>query len=196
MQRAEYVTNRKQTLAAMSTQELAIAIGEYFDNHATMPGQKDLKDAAEKIIANIAENAEFDIDADAKAAMIDKFADIVVRELKVEKLQVQNVTKANKDDFAVLKATDLGLVETGSEPAVDKQPAKKFYAVDARIENGKVMVDKYEIGSLSDGFVRNNPGVSCSATVLATDYSNGKMSNMSYTVVADIAANAPEAKAA
>lgn len=196
MQRTEYITNRKAQLAAMSTEELAIAIGEYFDTHATMPGQKDLKDAAEKIVANVAENAEFDIDADAKAAMVDRFADIVVREMKVEKLQVQNVTKANKDDFAVLKATDLGLVETGSVEAVDKQPAKKLYAAEARIENGKVMVGEYEIGSLSEGFVKNNPGVSCNATVVAVDYSNGKMSNMSYTVVADIAANVPEVKAA
>lgn len=188
MQRTDYVTTRKEKLSKLSTEELAITIGEYFDGHATMPGEKDLKKAAEKIVANIAENADFDIDADTKADMIDRFAGIVVREMKVEKLQVQNVTKANKDDFAVLKATDIGLVETGSEPAADKQPAKKFYEAEARIENGKVIIGDYEIGCLSEGFVKNNPDVNVPATVLATDYSNGKMSNMSYTVVADIAA--------
>lgn len=188
MQRTDYVSERKAALAKLSTEELAIKIGEYFDTHATMPGEKDLRKAAEKIVENVAENADFDIDAETKAGMIDRFANIVVREMKVEKLQVQNVTKKNKDDFAVLKATDIGLVETGSEPAADKQPAKKFYEAEARIEDGKVMVGDYEIGSLSAGFVKNNPGVSVPATVIATDYSNGKMSNMSYTVVADIAA--------
>lgn len=188
MQRTEYIANRKTALMAMSTENLAITIGEYFDSHATMPGEKDLKVAAEKIVANIAENPDFDIDAQTKEQMVEKFAQIVVRELKVEKLQVQNITKANKDDFSVLKPTDLGLVETGSEPAVDKKPAKKFYEAEAKIENGKVMVGDYEIGALSSGFVKNNPGVSVPATVIATDYSNGKLSNVSYTVVADIAA--------
>lgn len=188
MKRTDYVAARKEALANLSTEELAIAIGEYFDTHATMPGEADLKKAAEKIVANIAENADFDIDADAKADMIDSFAAIVVREMKVEKLQVQNVTKKNKEDFAILKATDIGLTETGSEPGDGKQPAKKFYEAEARIEDGKVFVGDYEIGSLSKGFVKNNPGVSVPATVIATDYSNGKMSNMSYTVVADIAA--------
>ena len=188
MQRKDYIANRKEALAKLSTENLAIAIGEYFDKHATMPGEKDLKQAAEKIVENIAENADFDIDNETKEQMIGKFAEITVREMKVENLQVANVTKQNKDDFAVLKATDLGLVETGSEPAVDKKPAKKFYEAEARIENGKVLVGEYEIGSLSKGFVKNNPGVSCAATILATDYSNGKFSNMSYTVIGDIAA--------
>lgn len=196
MQRAEYIAKRKTALAAMSTEDLAIAIGEYFDNHATLPGEKDLKEAAQKIVENIAQNAEFEISAEAKEAMIDRFAGIAVRELKVEKLQVKNVTKANKDDFAVLKATDLNLVETGSIPAEDKQPAKKLYETEARIQNGKVLVGEYEIGSLSDGFVKNNPGVDVPATVLATDYSNGKFSNVSYTVIADIAAPVNEAAAA
>lgn len=188
MKKTEYITARKEALSNLSTEDLAIKIGEYFDTHATMPGEKDLKDAAEKIVANIAENADFDIDADTKAGMIDRFAGIVVREMKVEKLQVKNVTKANKDDFAVLKATDIGLVETGSEPAADKQPAKKIYEAEARIDEGKVIVGDYEIGGLSAGFVKNNPGVSVPATLRAVDYSNGKMSNMSYTVIADIAA--------
>lgn len=188
MQRTEYIATRKEALANLSTEDIAIKIGEYFDTHATMPGQKDLKKAAEQIIAGIAENPEFDIDADTKAGMIDRFADIVVREVKVEKLQVKNVTKANKDDYAVLKATDIGLTETGSEPAADKQPAKKYYEAEARIEDGRVIVGEYEIGSLGAGFVKNNPGVSVPATLRAVDYSNGKMSNVSYTVVADIAA--------
>lgn len=188
MQKTEYIANRKAALMELSTEDLAITIGEYFDSHATMPGEKDLKKAAEKIVANIAENPEFEIGEEAKEQMIDSFAKIVVREMKVEKIQVKNITKENKDDFSVLKPTDLGLTETGSEEASEKKPAKKFYAADARIEDGKVKVGEYEIGSLSDGFVKNNPGVSVPATVLATDYSNGKFSNMSYTVVADIAA--------
>lgn len=188
MTRAEYVSARREALAAMSTEDLAIAIGEYFDTHATMPGEKDIKDAAEKIVANIAENPEFDIEPAAKESMIAKFADIVVREMKVEGLQVQNVNKANKDDFAVLKPTDLGLTETASVPAEGKSPAKKVFEAEARIQDGKVIVGEYEIGSLSKGFVKNNPAVSCKATLVAVDYSNGKYANMSYSVIADIAA--------
>lgn len=188
MTRAEYVEERRKQLSGMSTEDLAVAIGEYFDGHATMPGEKDLKDAAEKIVANIAENADFDIDKEAKEGMIAKFADIVVREMKVEGLQVKNVNKANKDDFAVLKPTDLGLVETASIPAEGKTPAKKVYEAEARIENGKVMVGQYEVGNLGKGFAKNNPNVSCGATLIATDYSGGKYANMSYVVVADIAA--------
>lgn len=188
MNKKEYIANRKETLAQKSTADLAITIGEYFDGHATMPGEKDLKEAAEKIVANVAEKPDFDIDAATKEAMIDRFAQIVVREMKVENLQVKNVTKDNKDDFSVLKPTDLGLAETESVPAEGKKPAQKIYSADARIKDGKVLVGEYEIGSLSAGFVKNNPGVDVPATVVATDYSNGKYTNMSYTVVADIAA--------
>lgn len=188
MKRTDYIENRRKALAAMDTSTLALTIGEYFDTHATMPGEKDLKKAAEKIVANMAENPEFEIPAETKEQMIAKFAEIVVREMKVEGLLVQNVTKANKDDFAVLKPTDLCLVEKDSVPAMDKSPAKKIYEADARIQDGKVIVGEYEIGSLSKGFVKNNPGVNCAATVIATDYSNGKFANVSYAVVADIAA--------
>lgn len=188
MQKTAYIEARKAALTAMNTEDLAIAIGEYFDSHTTMPGEKDLKEAAEKIVASIAENPDFEIGGEAKEQMIEKFAQIVVREMKVEKLQVKNVTKENKDDASVLKPTDLGLVETGAAAAEDKQPARKFYEAEARIKDGKVLIGDYEIGSLGAGFVKNNPGVECAATVLATDYSNGKYGNMSYTVVADIAA--------
>lgn len=188
MQKNEYIQNRKAALAKLSTEDLAVTIGEYFDKHTTMPGEKDLKVAAEKIVANIAENPGFEIPADTKESMIGRFAQIVVREMKVEGLQVKNITKDNADDFAVLKPTDLGLVETASIPAEDKKPAKKVYSVDARIEDGNVIVGDYKIGTLGEGFIKNNPGVSVAATVVATDYSNGQFKNMSYTVVADIAA--------
>ena len=188
MQKAEYVATRKTALMGLSTEDLAIKIGEYFDAHKTMPGEKDLKAAAEKIVANIAENPDFDLPASDKEAIIDRFAQIVVCEKKVEQLQVQNVNKDNKDDFSVLKPTDLSLVETASIPAEDKKPAKKIFEAAARIRDGKVFVGEYEIGSLGKGFSQNNPGVDVEATLIATDYSNGKYANMSYSVVADIAA--------
>lgn len=188
MTRTEMIDVRRGALRGLSTEELAIKIGEYFDTHATLPGQKDLKNAAEKLIAGIAEDADFDIAPDAKEQMITAFAEIVVREMKVEKIQVKNVTKENKDDFSVLKADALPLGEAQDVPAEDKIPAKKVYTVDARIENGIVLVGDYQIGSLPDGFVKNNPGVNCGATLIATDYSNGKFANMGYVVVADIAA--------
>lgn len=188
MTRTEMIGVRSAALRGLSTEELAIKIGEYFDTHAALPGQKDLKKAAEKLIAGIAEDAAFDIAPDAKEQMITAFAEIVVREMKVEKIQVKNVTKENKDDFSVLKADALPLGEAQDVPAEDKIPAKKVYTVDARIENGVVLVGDYQIGSLPDGFVKNNPGVNCDATLVATDYSNGKFANMGYVVVADIAA--------
>lgn len=188
MKRTEYIANRRAALMGMSTEDLAVTIGEYFDSHATMPGEKDLKEAAEKIVANIAENPEFTIPAETKESMAAKFADIVVREMKLEDLQVKNVTKDNKEDFSVLKPTDLGLTEIESIPAEDKKPGRKVYSADARIKDGKVLVGDYEIGSLSKGFQKNNPGVDCAATIIATDWSNGKYANVSYSVIADIAA--------
>ena len=105
MNRKEMIEARVKALSALSTENLAITIGEYFDTHATLPGQKDLKSAAEKLVANIAEDSSFDISPEAKSQMITAFADIVVREMKVEKVQVKNVNKENKDDFSVLKPT-------------------------------------------------------------------------------------------
>lgn len=188
MKRTEYINARRSTLAAMNTEDLAITICEYFNTHATMPGQKDLKKAAEKIVANIAENPTFEIDAETKESMITTFAEIAVREMKVKGLQVQNITKKNAEDFSVLKPTDLNLELVETIPAADKKPGMTVYEAPARIENGKVLVGEYEIGDLGAGFVTNNPNVACDATLVATDYSGGKFSNMSYAVIADVAA--------
>lgn len=188
MKRTEYIDARRNALAAMSTEDLAITICEYFNSHATMPGQKDLKNAAEKIVANVAENPDFEIDAETKESMVTTFSEIAVREIKIKGLQVQNITKKNAEDFSVLKPTDLNLELIETIPAQDKKPGMTVYETSARIENGKVLVGEYEVGNLGDGFVTNNPNVSCDATLVATDYSNGKFSNVSYAVIADIAA--------
>ena len=188
MRKNDYIATRKAALETLTVADLAATIVEYFSTHATMPGEKDLKSASMQIVANIAENPDFTIGDEVRESMIDAFANIVVREMKLEKLQVANITKANKEDFSILKPTDLDLVEVASIPAVEKAPAKKIYEIGARIVGGEVRIGEFVIGSLSKGFAVNNPGTDCEATLIATDYSNGKFANVSYHVIADIAA--------
>lgn len=183
-----YKETRMNTLMNMSTEELAIAIGEYFDTHATMPGQKDLKLAAERIVANKAENQDFEIDEETKKQMASKFTDIVVREMKVTDLLVRNVNKETKEDASVMKPTDLNLTEAKSIPGEGKSPAKMIFTAPAKVVGGDVYVNGFGIGSLGNGFKKNNPDAEFAATLVATDYSNGKFANVSYTIVADIAA--------
>ena len=51
-------------------------------------------------------------------------------------------------------------------------------------EDGK---EPFTLGDLPKGFKKNHPELSgMTATVIATDYSNGKLDNMSYTMLIDL----------
>lgn len=191
MEKSAHIENRKQELIEKrrnlllekSTEDLAIAVSDYFNAHACLPGQKALKDAAENTLRRLREDPEFELIPAAKAYLAESLAKTAVREVKVGNLKVQNVTKANRDDYAVLKPTNLNLREAGSETG---KPPRFFFEADASIEGRRVLADGCEIGLLPEGFAKNNPNLSAPALLILTDYSLGKLANVSYHVVIDL----------
>lgn len=191
MEKSAHVENRKQELIEKrrnlllekSTEDLAIAVSDYFNAHACLPGQKALKDAAENTLRRLREDPEFELLPAAKAYLAESLAKTAVREVKVGSLKIQNVTKGNKDDYAVLKPTNLNLREAGSESG---KPPRCFLETDASIEGRRVLADGCEIGLLPEGFAKNNPNLSAPALLILTDYSLGKLANVSYHVIIDL----------
>lgn len=191
MEKSAHVENRKQELIEKrrnlllekSTEDLAIAVSDYFNAHACLPGQKALKDAAENTLRRLREDPEFELIPAAKAYLAESLAKTAVREVKVGSLKVRNVTKANRDDYAVLKPTNLNLREAGSEAG---KPPRFFFEADASIEGRRVLADGCEIGLLPEGFAKNNPNLSAPALLILTDYSLGKLANVSYQVIIDL----------
>ena len=191
MEKSAHIENRKQELVEKrrnlllekSTEDLAIAVSDYFNAHACLPGQKALKTAAENTLRALREDPEFELIPAAKAYLAESLAKTAVREVKVGNLKVQNVTKANRDDYAVLKPTNLNLREAGSETG---KPPRFFFEADASIEDRRVLADGCEIGLLPEGFAKNNPNLSAPALLILTDYSLGKLANVSYHVIIDL----------
>lgn len=191
MEKSAHIENRKQELIEKrrnlllekSTEDLAIAVSDYFNAHACLPGQKALKDAAENTLRRLREDPEFELLPAAKAYLAESLAKTAVREVKVGSLKVRNVTKVNKDDYAVLKPTNLNLREAGSEAG---KPPRFFFEADASIEGRRVLADGCEIGLLPEGFAKNNPNLSAPALLILTDYSLGKFANVSYQVIIDL----------
>lgn len=191
MEKSAHVENRKQELIEKrrnlllekSTEDLAIAVSDYFNAHACLPGQKALKDAAENTLRRLREDPEFELIPAAKAYLAESLAKTAVREVKVGSLKVQNVTKVNKDDYSILKPTNLNLREAGSEAG---KPPRFFFEADASIEGRRVLADSCEIGLLPEGFAKNNPNLSAPALLILTDYSLGKLANVSYHVIIDL----------
>lgn len=191
MEKSAHVENRKQELIEKrrnlllekSTEDLAIAVSDYFNAHACLPGQKALKDAVENTLRRLREDPEFELIPAAKAYLAESLAKTAVREVKVGSLKVRNVTKVNKDDYAVLKPTNLNLREAGSEAG---KPPRFFFEADAFIAGRRVLANGYEVGLLPEGFAKNNPNLSAPALLILTDYSLGKLANVSYHVIIDL----------
>lgn len=191
MEKSAHIENRKQELIEKrrnlllekSTEDLAIAVSDYFNAHACLPGQKALKDAAENTLRRLREDPEFELNPSAKAYLAESLAKTAVREVKVGSLKVQNITKINRDDYSVLKPTNLGLREAASEAG---KPPRCFLETDASIEGRRVLANGYEVGLLPEGFAKNNPNLSAPALLILTDYSLGKLANVSYHVIIDL----------
>lgn len=191
MEKSAHIENRKQELIEKrrnlllekSTEDLAIAVSDYFNAHACLPGQKALKTAAENTLRALQEDPEFELNPSAKAYLAESLAKTAVREVKVGSLKVQNVTKVNKDNYAVLKPTNLNLREAGSESG---KPPRFFFEADAFIAGRRVLANGYEVGLLPEGFAKNNPNLSAPALLILTDYSLGKLANVSYHVIIDL----------
>lgn len=192
MTRKEMVDALTAKLEKLNDAQLVDAIVRYFEENRTLPGEKALKDQALALKAELDGNAITGLLSHVRADLVEEFASRCVKEVKLRNVHVLNETKKNRDADG-LKASDLPMVLADTQPT-KMNAMKNIYGMDAVIPaaGGTVCVGnapavRVELADLPAGFVKNHtmlPGMS--ATVVATDYSNGKFANMSYLMLVDL----------
>lgn len=187
MGRTEMVTARTEALNALTDKELVETIVAYFAGNNTMPGEKDLKDRASILLAEMEEGQIIGFMNEIRKDLIEEFASILVKETKIKDNVVLNENKKNKDAEG-LKASDLPMLLKDAMP-IPTNTMKNIYELPVTIDaDGNVCTENGDkMGVVPEGFQKNHKNVyGMTGTVIATDYSNGKFANMSYSLVIDL----------
>lgn len=192
MNRTEMVKERTNELHRMSDKKLVCTILSYFEKNATMPGEKAIKDNAASLMAMFEQNPEYELLTSFRNELIEEFASLCVKEVKLKNVQAMNETKKNADEDKP-KASDLPMVLTDAKP-VPVNTMKNIYSMNAVISETDglvhVMLDyktDFCLGTLPRGFKKNHRTIAgMNAVVVAADHSNGKFRNMSYSLLIDL----------
>ncbi len=195
MNRKEMVKERMEKLSGLSDEELVRAVVSYFGQNATMPGEKAVKDNASDLLAMFKVKPGHKLTGCYRKELIEEFASLCIKEVKLKNVTVKNETKQNADHGG-LKAGDLPMVLIDTR-FLPENSMKNVYEMSGMIsgdEDGHRFVKIYDTGtgcfefaSLPDGFQKNHTlQHGMDITVIATDYSNGKFANMSYTLLIDL----------
>lgn len=202
MSRIEMVKTRTEALSKLSDMQLINVIVKYFEQNATMPGEKALKDYATSLKNEFDGNAITGLLSEVRKDLIEQFASLCVKEVKLKNVMVANDTKKRRELEGIFPlASELPMVLKDSAP-IPVNTMKNVYEMPASVvctivgikgistESGEPMA----ISVLPAGFVKNHSSLDdvlhdMEATVIATDYSNGKFANMSYRMLIDLCQN-------
>lgn len=185
MIREKLVQERAAKLARLDNRELVDTIAAYFKQNRTMPGEKRLKDYVTAYLAD----RTADLPADG---FLTEFASVCVKDVRIEHVTVQNETKKAKE-LSGPKVSDLPMVLSDIRPA-DGRVIDSYTMQVLIISDGNVCIadTMTPFGRLPKGFLKNHPAVEgMYGTVIATDFSNGKLANMKYRMVIDLAQTKP-----
>lgn len=187
MDRAEMVNARKEQLSKLSDVGLVSAILDYFEGNRTMPGEKNLKLTAQQFAAEFDEGSMTGILTDYRNEMIDEFASILVKEVRMKNVTILSENRKNKD-VEGLKVSCLPMELIDTKPGKVLNTVVNTYGMDAFISTGNVAYgDGSTIADIPEGFQKNHPGINgMKGTVIVTDHSNGKFANMSYRMFIDL----------
>lgn len=188
--RSEIVRERTQALNELSDKELIATVVTYFDENSTMPGEKDIKDRAAILLDEMEKGTVDGVTNEIRRDMIEEFASLAVKEVKVQGTKAMNETKKNKDSED-LKASDLPMVLKNAQPTQVNNMTNVYELPVFIGGEGSVRIDEGErIGTVPEGFKKNHPNMEgMRGTVIATDHSNGKFANMNYSLIIDLCQN-------
>lgn len=182
--RETMVKERREILEKMDDATLARHIDAYFANNAAMPGEGWIKKDASQLAA-LVENSKdvpgFNMDSlyteEKRKAVIEKFADVSIKDVRLRNAAVAEGRDAN--DMVFPEGRDLGngkirYVLNGEVLNNGDAPARVSFA------NGTMVAD------IPAPFLKNHPNLSGTITVEAMDYSNGKGKNVTYDMYIDM----------
>ena len=184
-----YAGRKQELLLSLSLRELTLLSAAYFQKNACLAGQKTIKEVLFGHLLHLKKHPDWGLSPDeevAKAFLARSMAEIAITTAKVGNLKISPVTKANKDDFSVLKPPALPLKHFGCTP---ENPFRHYFLADARVRNRTVFCGGYEIGLLSEGFGKNHPDADAPAVLILTDYSACKFACISCHVIVDLMDN-------
>lgn len=189
------VKTRTEALSELTDIQLVDTIISYFKQNATMPGEKSLKDYALSLKSELDGNVITGLLAQVRNDMIEEFASLCVKEVKLVNVQAENDTKKNKDTDG-RKASELPLVLADAKP-IPVNTIKNIYNMNAEISSESMVCigtaedgERSVLASLPNGFKKNHPALAgMNGTVIASDYSNGNFANMSYRMLIDLGQN-------
>lgn len=196
MNRAEMVTARAGKLSKLDDKELVQAILTYFKQNRTLGGEKALKEKAKALMEELELNDVGYLDDSTREELIRAFSSVCVKEVRLKNVEAKNETEQNMET-AELKAGDLPMVLRGTEH-ISVNTMKDTYELPVLVtgfSGGRPTItfceaDPFQrfLAYVPEGFRKNHWMLyRMDATVIATDYSNGKLRNMSYRMVVDLA---------
>lgn len=166
-----------ESLSKLSDRDIMEMARTHFDSHPTMPGEKKLKMMVTDELAN-----DGVLSDGQRGELIDKYAQTRIRETKMNGI-------GREFDPADLNLEHMSQNGTVSMSKVNVELQKQTAGDETTVY---VLADRADgkhmtIGKLPDTFLTNNPMnvESCKAELQVTDYSNGKLKNVSMRVVAD-----------
>lgn len=187
------------SLMGMSNEELFHSIKNHFFHDQTLPGDKNLKDT---VVAAVKEfGSEFPEDMDpylaehsrgetpyTKHRIVSEFANARIQQTNIAGVKEH----INGIDPALFAGENIGIHEDTAAPG--EVNVYKLDGMLEKTESGEVRVigtltngNQCIMGTLPDNFLANNRMnvENCRADIQIADFSNGKMKNLSFDVVAD-----------
>ena len=184
-----YDGHKTESLADIRRQEQAESLGQlddrdimemaraHFDSHPTLPGEKKLKMMVNDELANAGVLSD-----GQRGELIDKYVQTRIRETKMDSIGREfNPADLNLEFMSQNGTVSMSRVNVELQKQTADDETTVYVLADRA--DGRHMT----IGKLPDKFLTNNPMnvESCKAELQVTDYSNGKLKNVSMRVVAD-----------
>ncbi len=202
---ADYRRSEKETsLREMDDRDMCEMIRMHFNSHPALPGEKAMKDRVNEILDTVKPDESVFLLVPEKRELAEKFAQTCIRETTLKEgnqyLDFRHYNPAELERTPLSEYPIHNRNPYVSDPEKDNTDKKTKVHIDVvNVELQKndagevyVLADRSDggrrtIGSLSEKFLKNNPmNVNyCRAEMELTDYSNGKMKNISAKLVVD-----------
>ena len=162
-----------QYLSELTDAQLVDKILAYFNRNKTLPRERSLREYALSLKEEFADGSMTALMPEAKMDMASAFADVAVKETKLTDVEADVET--------------LPLVLSDIQH-VFPNAIRNVFSVPVTVEGREVYTaDGHTlIGHLKAGFYSNFKDSLCRGFVLATDHSNGKFKNMSYSLLVNL----------
>lgn len=162
-----------QYLSELPDAQLVDKILAYFNRNKTLPGERSLREYALSLKEEFADGSMTALLPEAKMDMASAFADVAVKETKLTDVEADVET--------------LPLVLSDMQH-VFPNVIRDIFSAPVTVEGREVYTaDGHTlIGHLKAGFYSNFKDSLCRGFVLATDHSNGKFKNMSYSLLVNL----------